>query len=267
MYKHSNTQPTPSNPQDAAPRSPGYPRGFESLLAPLAQPQSPTINQEVTRQSIDASTFSHSRDANPDVRDRRISEDQAAGLWDRLAMIEGRRYNVNSYLIAEDRKQCRKLLSRLNTAGSGSLSSFACLVSELFQLRPIPGPATAAWDEKFGRRCGSKGKDLLLMTPFRCEFGYNLHFGDDVRIGPNCYFNDACMIRIGNGVRIGKNVRFDCNQADSANQENFGVAVASKIEICDGVVIGDDVTIFGGVSVGTRSRVCANITLTEASLV
>lgn len=192
-------------------------------------------------------------------------DDQTEGLFERQAMLEGRSYNVNSWLIRKDREQCKVLLEKLNDDSAEALLLFSYMILSIFQLRPISGHLPSARNEKVGGPQGTTGDDLSVNAPFTCEFGYNLHFGSDVKIGANCYMNDASTISIGNRVRIGRNVRFECNPQVSAKLEK-GIAIAREIRIGDGVVIGDNVTIFGGVIIGVGSQICANIMLTQVSL-
>ena len=60
---------------------------------------------------------------------------------------------------------------------------------------------------------GSVGNRTLVEPPFHCEYGYNIHLGDDVAILPNCQFQDACRIEIGHRTYIGPNVKLYCMSA------------------------------------------------------
>ncbi|MCD8025102.1 MAG: hypothetical protein LUE64_06160, partial [Candidatus Gastranaerophilales bacterium] len=54
---------------------------------------------------------------------------------------------------------------------------------------------------------GSIGKNVSVDTKIYCDFGKNIHIGNDVIIGSNCTFVDNEEIRIGNCVMIAPNLQ------------------------------------------------------------
>lgn len=116
------------------------------------------------------------------------------------------------------------------------------------------------------------GNRFFIMQPFRCEYGFNIKFGDDLFVNFDCIFMDVAPITIGNGAMFGPRVtiatpvhpllseeriiqdyptgRHDLEYAKPVTIGN-GVWVASNVTICGGVTIGDGAVIAAG-SVVTR---------------
>lgn len=111
---------------------------------------------------------------------------------------------------------------------------------------------------------GSAGTGVLLRPPFRCDYGYNIHIGNDVFINFGSVMLDVVRIEIGNGCQIGTNVQILAadhprdpalrRQAlESGKPVRIGtnVWIGSGAIILPGVTIGDD-SIVGAGSVVTR---------------
>ena len=140
--------------------------------------------------------------------------------------------------LLDDRRSCKAAVERWNAAHQ-------------------PGPATS--DEEKGRlfkaildpyqrddrnyqyreksasltRPGSIGSQVIVVCPFTCDYGYNIHIGDDTFIGANCTIEDAADIAIGSRVHIGKNVIF-CGTDEPVQRKG------SQSELTAGAIIVED---------------------------
>ena len=54
---------------------------------------------------------------------------------------------------------------------------------------------------------GGIGENVVIDTPFHCDYGKNIFLGNDVIINMNCTFVDNKTIRIGDRVLIASNVQ------------------------------------------------------------
>lgn len=54
---------------------------------------------------------------------------------------------------------------------------------------------------------GSIGDNVAIDTPFYCDYGENIHIGNNVIININCTFVDSTKIEIGNNTLIASNVQ------------------------------------------------------------
>ena len=91
---------------------------------------------------------------------------------------------------------------------------------------------------------GSVGKNLNIMSPFRCDYGYNIKFGDNVFINYNCVILDTADVIFGNDVFVGPNCSFVCavHPLDFEDR-NRGLEKALPIHIGNNVWIASNVTV------------------------
>lgn len=118
----------------------------------------------------------------------------------------------------------------------------------------------------------SKGKSMWVFTPFYCEYGVNIHVGNDVFFNYNCTLLDISPITLEDGVWLGANVtiatpchpliadeRINQNYPDGYHDLEYSKPVriqknawiASNVVICGGVTIGEG-AIVGAGSIVTR---------------
>lgn len=118
----------------------------------------------------------------------------------------------------------------------------------------------------------SKGKSMWVFTPFYCEYGVNIHVGNDVFFNCNCTLLDISPITLEDGVWLGANVtiatpchpliadeRINRDYPDGYHDLEYSKPVriqknawiASNVVICGGVTIGEGAVVGAG-SVVTR---------------
>lgn len=112
---------------------------------------------------------------------------------------------------------------------------------------------------------GSVGENPVVHSPFRCDFGYNIHMGDNVTINYGFTVLDEAGVDIGSRVFIGPNVSvYTVIHALTAEQRNAGVMKALGVRIADDVWIGGNVTILPGVTIGRGAVVGAGSVVTRS---
>ncbi|MDE7397757.1 MAG: sugar O-acetyltransferase [Muribaculum sp.] len=111
---------------------------------------------------------------------------------------------------------------------------------------------------------GYVGKNIHINQPFRCDFGCNIHIGDNFFANFNLTILDEARVSIGNNVFIGPNVSIytACHPLDPALR-NTGVEWAEPITIRDNVWIGGNVTILPGVTIGDNAVIGAGSVVTH----
>ena len=92
---------------------------------------------------------------------------------------------------------------------------------------------------------GSVGEKFYIEPPFRCDYGYNIHWGENSYANYNLTVLDCAKVVIGDDVLIGPNVNIF-----TAAQRKLGLEFAKDIEIGDGSWIGGATTINPGVKIG-----------------
>lgn len=115
---------------------------------------------------------------------------------------------------------------------------------------------------------GSIGKNVIVDSMFHCNFGKNVHIGDNVIININCTLIDDEKITIGNKVLIASNVQLytayhpilpEHRFVDDFEKkgELFFNTCAAPITIEDGVWIGGGAIILPNVTIGENSVIGA----------
>ena len=111
---------------------------------------------------------------------------------------------------------------------------------------------------------GESPKEFYIEQPFRCTYGYNIHWGENSYANFNCTILDCGRVTIGNNVMIGPNVNiFTANHALSINERMEGLEYADTIEIEDGVWIGGGTTINPWVRIGKNSVIGSGTVVTK----
>lgn len=111
---------------------------------------------------------------------------------------------------------------------------------------------------------GSCGERFHVNQPFRCDYGCNIHIGENFFANFNLTILDEAEVRMGDNVFIGPNVSIytACHPLD-AESRNSGVEWAEPVAIGNSVWIGGGVTIVPGVTIGNRVVIGAGSVVTR----
>lgn len=138
--------------------------------------------------------------------------------------------------------QCAETCHRLNALSPSDADSRQTLMKGLF---------------------GSLGRDCVINSPFRCDFGFNIHIGDNFVGNFNLSVLDEAEVRIGHNVMIGPNCTLTTIvHALDAGQRNRGVMRANPINIGDNVWIASNVVVLPGVTIGDNAVIGAGSVVT-----
>ena len=112
---------------------------------------------------------------------------------------------------------------------------------------------------------GSTGKRVIVMPNFRCEYGKNIHVGENFFMNYDCVILDVCEVRIGDNCLIAPQVGIytACHPMDAAERlsgKEYGAPVTignncwigGRAVINPGVTLGDNVVVASG-AVVTKS--------------
>ncbi len=111
---------------------------------------------------------------------------------------------------------------------------------------------------------GSCGKSLQVNQPFRCDYGCNIHVGENFFANFNLTILDEAEVRIGNNAFIGPNVSiYTACHSLKAEQRNTGAEWSEPVTIGDNVWIGGNVTIVPGVKIGNNCVIAAGAVVTR----
>lgn len=100
---------------------------------------------------------------------------------------------------------------------------------------------------------GSCGKAPYVEPTFRCDYGCNVHVGDDFYANFDCVMLDTCPITIGDRAMLGPGVHIytACHPLDSAERSS-GVEYGKPVTIGSDVWLGGRAVVNPGVTIGNR---------------
>ena len=105
---------------------------------------------------------------------------------------------------------------------------------------------------------------LTIITPFMCDYGKNIHLGDDVFINSNCYLMDCADITFGNHVFVGPFTGFYTGTHPlDYKRRNKGLEKALPIKVGDNCWFGANVSVMPGVTIGSGCVIGAGSVVTK----
>ena len=108
------------------------------------------------------------------------------------------------------------------------------------------------------------GCNCTVISPFFCDYGYNITVGDNFFANVNLVVLDGAKVTIGNNVFVAPNVGiYTAGHPLDAERRNAGLEYARPVTIGDNVWIGGDVTILPGVAIGEGSVIGAGSVVTK----
>lgn len=152
--------------------------------------------------------------------------------WQR--MVAGEPYDAGDPALVAAREQCRALLGELNREPTNS-----------------PG-----WDDRLTRLLGSRAERCFITPPFFCDYGANIHVGENFYANFNCTILDVCEVHIGDNVLLAPGVQI--------YTAAHPVAVAPRIK---GVEFGKPVRIGHNVWIGGSTVICPGVTIGDNSVI
>lgn len=108
------------------------------------------------------------------------------------------------------------------------------------------------------------GTPFHVNQPFRCDYGCNIHIGNNFFANFNLTILDEAPVRIGDNVFIGPNVSIytACHPLEP-EARNTGVEWAEPVTIGNSVWIGGNATILPGVTIGDNCVIGAGSVVTH----
>jgi maltose O-acetyltransferase len=147
-------------------------------------------------------------------------------------MINGEVYDPADPLLVEERINARRLTRLFNETVETDLENRTKILKDLF---------------------GSTGRDLYIEPSFRCDYGYNIHVGENFYANFNCVFLDVCEIRIGDNCFIAPGVHiYTATHPLNANERISGIEFGKPVTIGHNVWIGGGSIINPGVTIGNN---------------
>ena len=115
-----------------------------------------------------------------------------------------------------------------------------------------------------GEMLGSVGKIPTIFPIFNCDYGKNIHVGDQFLMNYNGTILDIAPVHIGHHVMIGPNTLITTvGHPLSPKGRRANLGIAQPVTIGNDVWIGGNVTILPGVTIGDNVVVAAGAVVTK----
>lgn len=158
-------------------------------------------------------------------------------------MMNGELYNAADQQLLSERKNARRLTRLFNESLEIDDNKRTELIKELF---------------------GSTGENFFIEPTFRCDYGYNIHVGENFYANFDCVFLDVCEIRIGDNCFIAPGVHiYTATHPLNANERISGAEYGVPVYIGDNVWIGGRAIINPGVKIGNNVVIASGAVVTK----
>ncbi len=158
-------------------------------------------------------------------------------------MLAGELYDALDTQLSEERTQTRLLLKILNEGREDNSDERGRILSRL-----LPYAGANTW----------------LQPPFYCDYGYNIHLGENVFFNFNCVVLDVMPVTIGSRTLFGPNVQiYTATHPMDFKERASGLEYAKPITVGEDVWVGGSVVICPGVTIGHRTVIGAGSVVTK----
>lgn len=158
-------------------------------------------------------------------------------------MLAGEAYDPADPQLLAERRRARELTREYNDSRSDEVDRRAALIRRL-----VP----------------DSGARIAIEPPFFCDYGSNIHLGDDVFFNFDCVILDVAPVRIGSRVLFGPGVHvYAVTHPMSASERRKGLESGRPVAIGDDVWIGGGAIVCPGVTIGDRAVIGAGSVVTR----
>lgn len=158
-------------------------------------------------------------------------------------MLNGELYLASDPELVKDRLNARRLTRLINQTLETDDNLRIKLLIELF---------------------GSTRNNLYVEPTFRCDYGYNIHVGENFFANFDCVFLDVCEIRIGDNCFIAPGVHiYTATHPLNAQERISGAEYGIPVTIGHNVWIGGRAVINPGVNIGNNVVIASGAIVTK----
>jgi maltose O-acetyltransferase len=145
-------------------------------------------------------------------------------------MLVGELYSAADTELVEARLRARTLLRQFNDTPESDDSSRNLLLRHLL---------------------GSAGNTILIESNFHCDYGFNIHVGENFYANFDCVILDVCSVTIGANCLMAPGVHiYTSTHPLDARERNSGLEYGKPVTIGDNVWLGGRCVINPGVTIG-----------------
>lgn len=136
--------------------------------------------------------------------------------------------------------------------------------AECFEINAMHPDRRDERNARIRRLLGKSGDDFTVVTPFFCDYGYNIEVGSHFFANTNLVILDEAKVTFGDNVFIGPNCSFyTAGHPLDVHQRNKGLEYALPIHVGSNVWFGGNVTVVPGVTIGNDVTIGAGSVVTH----
>ena len=111
---------------------------------------------------------------------------------------------------------------------------------------------------------GRTGKTFSIVSPFFCDYGYNIEIGENFFMNMDCVILDGAKVTFGDNVFIAPGCGFyTAGHPLDVERRNAGLEYALPIRVGNNVWIGAGVCVLPGVTIGDNTVIGAGSVVTK----
>jgi maltose O-acetyltransferase len=158
-------------------------------------------------------------------------------------MLDGEMYNPADPELFKDREKAREQVRLFNQSLETELETRTTLLKSLF---------------------GSTGENISIEPTFRCDYGYNIHTGENFFANFDCIILDVCEVRFGDNCLLAPGVHiYTATHPLHPAERNSGREYAKPVIIGNNVWIGGGAIINPGVNIGDNAVIASGAIVTK----
>ncbi len=170
-------------------------------------------------------------------------------MTEKQKMIAGLLYDAYDEELIRERKEARRLVRLFNNTSEDETQERERLLKQLF---------------------GSTGNRLNIEPSFRCDYGYNIHMGENFFANFDCVILDVCEVTIGDNCLLGPKVCLYTPVHPFDKEERKVQPINGKLALMEygkPITIGDDVWIGGSAVINPGVTIGSNVIVASGSVV
>ena len=158
-------------------------------------------------------------------------------------MMAGELYLASDEELIKGRQEARRLTRMFNSSIETEEDDKVRILKQLF---------------------GSTGKNLYVEPNFHCDYGYNIHVGENFYANFDCIMLDVCEIKIGDNCLLAPGVHiYTAAHPLHPVERNSGKEFGKPVTIGDNVWIGGGAIINPGVHIGDNVVIASGAVITK----
>jgi len=159
------------------------------------------------------------------------------------AMLNGELYDASDPELVDERAAARRITHRYNHTTVDESERRRDLLEELL---------------------GSLGETCFIEPPFGCDYGSNIHLGENFYANFDCVVLDVCRVDIGADCLVGPGVHmYTASHPVDPQERATGLEYGKPVTIGTNVWIGGHATINPGVTIGDDAVVASGAVVTD----